>query len=139
MAVFNFRDASVVYNSVDISNHVRNVKLTMTADDLDATAMGATSHTHVPGLRDDRIELTLFQDFAAASVDVTFAAQIGVAAGVTVVVKPTSAVVSATNPTYTMTGVLLDYSPLDGEVGSLSMIPVVLVPAANSSITRATA
>lgn len=139
MAIFNFRNASVVYNSVNISDHVRSVTLTMTADDLDATAMGNTSHTHVPGLRDDRIELELFQDFAAGSVDVTFAAQIGVAAGVVVVVKPDSGATSATNPSYTMTGVLLDYHPLDGEVGSLSRTTVVLVPAQNSSIVRATA
>lgn len=139
MAIFNLRDASVVYNSVNISDHVRSVRIVMTAEDLDATAMGATSRTHVPGLRDDRMEFDLFQDHASGSVDATFSAQVGVAAGVTVVVKPTSAAVSATNPSYTMTGVLLDYEPVSGEVGNLARTPVVLVPAQNSSIVRATA
>lgn len=138
MAIFNFRNASVVYNSVDISNRVRQVTVQMNAADLDATAMGATSQAHVPGLRDDRITLELFQDFAAGSVDATFSAQLGNATGVTIVVKPDAGAVSATNPSYTMTAVLLEYQPLDGEVGNLSRTQVVLVPAQNSSIVRAT-
>lgn len=138
MAIYNLRDASVVYNSIDLSNRVRSVTVTMNAEDLDATAMGATSRAHVPGLRDDRFELEFFQDHAAANVDATFSAQLGISAGVVLVVKPTSAAVSATNPTFTCTVVLLDYSPLGGEVGNLSMAPITLVPAPGSSIVRAT-
>lgn len=140
MSVVNFRNCSVVYNSVDISSKVRSAKVSMNADDLDGTAMGNLSHTHVPGLRDDRMEFVVFQDYAAGTVDVTFAAQIGVAAGVTVVVKPDSGAVSATNPSYTMTGILLDYTPIEGEVGTLQLIPITLVPAAGSAgIVRAVA
>jgi len=139
MAIYNLRDASVLYNSVDISNKVRSVRVQMNAEDLDATAMGATSRAHVPGLRDDRIELELFQDHAAGSVDATFSALLGNSAGAPCVVKPTSAAVSATNPSFTVTAVVLDYSGLDGEVGNLSMTPITLVPAPGSAIVRATA
>jgi len=139
MAIYNLRDASVVYNSVDISNRVRSVKITMNADDLDATAMGATSHAHVPGLRDDTVELELFQDHAVGSVDATFAALLGNSAGATLVIKPTSAAVGATNPSFTVTAIVLDYSAIDGEVGELSMTSVSLVPAPGSSIVRAVA
>ena len=139
MAIYNLRDASVVYNSVDISNKVRSVRVVMNAEDLDATAMGATSRAHVPGLRDDRVELELFQDHAAGSIDATFSALLGNSAGAVLVVKPTSAAVSATNPSFTVTAVVLDYSALDGEVGNLSMTPITLVPAPGSAIVRATA
>ncbi len=139
MAIYNLRDASVVYNSVDISNKVRSVRVVMNSEDLDATAMGATSRAHVPGLRDDRVELELFQDHAAGSIDATFSALLGNSAGAVLVVKPTSAAVSATNPSFTVTTVVLDYSALDGEVGNLSMTPITLVPAPGSSIVRATA
>jgi len=138
MAIFNGRDYSVVYNAVDISNRVRTIRVSQNAEDLDGTAMGALSRAHVPGLRDDRIELELFQDHAAGSVDATFSAQIGVAAGVLTTIKPTSAAVSATNPKYEGTMVLLDYSPADVEVGNLSMVPITLVPAPGSQITRST-
>lgn len=139
MGIYNLRDASLVVNSVNLSDHVRSITITMNADDLDATAMGAVSHTHVPGLRDDRMEVDFFQDHAAGSVDATLSAMFGVAAGVTIVCKPTSATVGPTNPTFTMTGILLDYSALSGEVGNLSRIPVVFAPAQGSSIVRATA
>lgn len=138
MAIYNLRDASLVVNSVDLSNHVRSITISMNAEDLDATAMGATSRTHVPGLRDDRMEVLFFQDHAAGSVDATLSALVGNATGVTIVAKPASGAVSATNPSYTMTGILLDYSALSGEVGNLSQTPVVFVPAQNSSIVRAT-
>lgn len=134
MGIFNLRDASVVYNSVDISNHVRSVDVDMTSEDLDATAMGANSRAHVPGLRDDSFTLNVFNDHAVGSLDATFRAQLGVAAGVVCVVKPTSAGVSATNPAYTMTVVLLDYHPLNGEVGNLSQTEIRLVAAPASSI-----
>ena len=139
MAIYNLRNASVVYNSVDISNRVRSVKITMNADDLDATAMGAVSHAHVPGLRDDSVELELFQDHAVGSVDATFSALLGSAAGATLVVKPDAGAVSATNPSFTVTAIVLDYSAIDGEVGELSMTTISLVPAPGSSIVRATA
>lgn len=139
MAIFNLRDASVVYNSVNISTFVRSVRVQMSAEDLDATAMGALSRAHVPGIRDDQIELEVFQDHVAASVDATFSAQLGVAAGVVTVIKPTSAGVGANNPTFTVTAVLLDYAPIDGEVAGLSMTRIVLAPAPGSSIVRAVA
>ena len=139
MAIYNLRDASVVYNSVDISNRVRSVKITMNADDLDATAMGALSHAHVPGLRNDSVEMELFQDHASGSVDATFSGLLGNAAGAVLVVKPTAGAVSASNPSFTVTAVVLDYSALDGEVGELSMTTISLVPAPGSSIVRATA
>lgn len=139
MAIFNGRDYSVVVNSVDLSNRVRSIRVSMNAEDLDGTAMGALSRAHVPGLRDDRVEATFFQDHAAGNVDPTLSALVGNATGVTVVVKPTSAAVSATNPSYTVTAILLDYQPADVEVGNLSMVNAVFVPAPGSSIVRATA
>jgi hypothetical protein len=139
MAIYNLRDASVVYNAVDISNRVRSVKITMNADDLDATAMGALSHAHVPGLRNDEVELELFQDHAVGSIDATFSALLGNSAGATLVVKPTSGAVSTSNPSFTVTAIVLDYSAIDGEVGELSMTSITLVPAPGSSIVRATA
>jgi hypothetical protein len=138
VAIYNLRDASVVFNSVTLSDHVRSVEINMSADDLDATAMGATSHTHVPGLRDDRIVIRYFQDHASGSVDATHAPLLGNSAGAVLVVKPTSAAVGVSNPSYTVTAIILDYQALGGEVGNLSMIEVSYVPAPNSSIVRAT-
>lgn len=138
MAIFNGRDYSLVVNSVDLSARTRSIRISMNAEDLDGTAMGAVSRTHVPGLRDDRLEATLFQDHASGSTDATLSAMIGVAAGFSIVAKPTSSAVGTANPSYTFTGVLLEYQPADVEVGNLSMVNAVWVPAPGSSIVRAT-
>lgn len=138
MAIFNGRDYSLTVNAVDLSDHVRRIRIDMSSDDLDGTAMGDTAHTHIPGLRNDRVELEMFQDHGSGSVDATLSPLVGDATGVTVVIKPTSSSVSTTNPSYTFTGILLDYTPADAEVGTLSTTPVVFVPAPGSSIVRAT-
>lgn len=127
--------ASVVYNSVDLSDHVRSVTVTMSSEDVDITAMGATARAHTPGLRDDRIEVEFYQDYAASKVDQTLVAQQG-GAGATLVVKPTSSAVSSTNPSYTMTAAPYDYTPIDGVVGEANTVNVVFL---GGAITRATA
>jgi hypothetical protein len=131
-------NASVTYNSVNLTANVRSVTLDMSAEDVDLTAMGNVSRTHGPGLRNDRVTIEYFQDFASGSVDATHAPLVGVAAGAVLVVKPTTAAVSATNPSYTMTAIPLTYTPLDGTIGDASMITVEYVPAENSSLVRAT-
>ena len=138
MAIVMSNNVSFVINSVDLSDHVREITLNMSAEDLDATAMGATSRAHAVGLRDDRMEITFLQDYAASKVDATLAPLVSSSTGVSVVVKPTTAAVGATNPSYTMTGLLFDYTPIDATVGEISMPEVTLLPAPGSSIVRAT-
>ena len=136
MAIVMSNDVSLVVNAVNLSDHVREIKVDMSAEDLDATAMGATSRTHARGLRDDRAEVTFLQDFAAASVDATLS-PLFTSTGFSVVIKPTSASVGSTNPSYTFTAILLDYSPINATVGEISENEVVFVPAPGSSIARA--
>jgi hypothetical protein len=139
MAIVMSNNVSFTVNSVDLSDHVREIKIDMSAEDLDATAMGASSRAHTVGLRDDRVEVTFLQDYASAKVDATLAPLVGTTTGFTIVVKPTNAAVSATNPSYTVTALLFDYSPIDATVGEISAPEVVFLPAPGSSIVRAVA
>lgn len=138
MAIHVLTNASVVFNSVDLSDHVRSVTVNMSSEDVDLTAMGATSRTHAPGLRDDRVEIEWLQDYATSKVDQTLSTYVGSATGATLVIKPTTSAVSSTNPSYTMTAILLDYTPISGTVGEANTVPSTFLPAAGSSITRAT-
>src|SRR4249920_883333 len=117
MSITMSNDVSFVVNGVDLSDHVREVTINMSADDLDATGMGALSKAHAVGLRDDRMEVTMMQDYAAAKVDATLNPLVGSNTPFTIVVKPTSAAVSGTNPSYTMSSLLFDYTPIDASVG----------------------
>ena len=136
MAIQMSNDVSFVVNGVDLSDHVRSVTINMSADDLDATGMGALSKAHAVGLRDDRMEVTLMQDYAAAKVDATLNPLVGSSTPFTIVVKPTSAAVSGTNPSYTMSSLLFDYAPIDADVGAISMPKVTFLPAPGSKITH---
>ena len=137
MAIVMTNDASLVVNAVDLSDHVREIVITMSAEDLDATAMGAESRAHAVGLRDDRMEVTFLQDYAAGEVDATLAALVSSSTPFTIVAKPSSAAVSATNPSYTMSALLFDYTPIDATVGEISQPEVTFLPAPGSKITRA--
>lgn len=136
MAKFVLRDASVVVNAVDLSDHVASVEINMSAEDVATTAMGATGVTRLPGLRDESFTITWRQDFAAAEVDATLFPLYSGGTSHTVVVKPTSAAVGATNPTFTGTCYLLEYAPLSGEVGSVADSDTTFV--VDGVITRAT-
>lgn len=138
MAISVLTDAKVTFNSVDLSDHVRTVTVSMSAEDVDLTAMGATSRTHAPGLRDDRVEIEFLQDYASGKVDQTLSAYVGDATGATLEILPVDTTVSSTNPSYTMTAILLDYQPLSGTVGEANTITTTFLPAAGSFITRAT-
>jgi len=137
VAKFVLKDASVVVNSVDLSDHVASVEISMGAEDVATTAMGATGVTRLPGLRDESITVTWRSDFAAAKVDATLAPLYTGGTPHTVVVKPTSAAVSATNPTYTGTCYLLEFAPIAGGVGDVADVETTFV--VDGVITRATA
>lgn len=135
MASFAFTDASVVINAVDLSDHVRSVTLNVEAEDLEDTAMGDTFRSRIGGLKDWSIDLEFNQDFAASEIDATIFPILGTV--VTVTVKPTSAAVGATNPSYSGSVLISEYNPLDGSVGDLATTSVSWPGA--GTLTRATA
>lgn len=139
MAIVMSNDVSLVVNAVDLSDHVKEIKIDMSAEALDATAMGATSKAYAVGLRDDEISVTFHQDYASGKVDATLSGLVSTTTGFSVVAKPTNTSVSATNPSYTMTCLLFDYSPIDAQVGEISQPEVTFKAAPGSKITRATA
>jgi len=131
-------NASLVANSVDLSNRIRSIIVTRNHEDLDSTAMGSVARTHYAGLRDDSMQVNFFQDFATGSVEATIAGMLG-GAGVVCVAKKDSGAVSASNPSYTGTLFALTHQPINGEIGEMHMTDVTLVPAQGSSIVKAVA
>ena len=123
MAVFVLTDASVTVNSVDLSSYVTSVTLNYEKDSVEVTAMGSSGHVFTGGLQNNTLDITFNQDFAATKVAATLDALIGTTT--TVVVKPTSAAVSATNPSYTMSNAFLAATqPVAGSVGDLAAMSV---------------
>ena len=125
MAIFVLKNASVLINSVDLSNRVKKVTVNIKAADEDNTAMGAAGKGRIAGLRDDSISVEFNQDFAAANVDATLFPLVG-AAAFPVIVKPVAGAASATNPRYYGNCLLTDYNPIDGAVGNAATTSVSL-------------
>jgi len=85
--------------------------------------MGSSGHTFTGGLQNISLDVTFNQDFAATKVAATLDALIGLTT--TVVVKPTTAAVSATNPSYTISNAFLaGTQPVAGSVGDLASTSV---------------
>ncbi len=132
-------DASVVVNSVDLSDHVQQVVVTLNRETQDDTAMGNTARSNSAGLKAAALSITFLQDFAASEVDATLWSLYDAGTEHTVVVKSTSAAVGATNPTYTLTGFISSYAPIGGQVGNQHTAPVEWVNSSTTGMARATA
>lgn len=137
MATFVFTDASVVINSVDLSDHVQSVEVTADRESQDDTAMGNTARSSAAGLKATAITVNFLQDFAASEVDATLWTLYDANTEHTVVIKPASGAVAATNPTYTLTGFISSYTPIGGSVGDQAVAPVTWVNTAPTGLARA--
>src|SRR3990172_3894741 len=70
-------DASLVVNSVDLSDHVASVTVTQNRADLDVTAMGATGVQRIAGLGDDSFDVDFWAGFAAPGGDAPLSGFVG--------------------------------------------------------------
>jgi hypothetical protein len=122
MAKFAATDYSVLVGGVNLSTNLNSVELTLEADDLETTAFGNDFRTKIAGLKSGSVTLNFMQDFGAASVDATLFPLFGTQA--TVVIKPTSGSVSATNPTYSFLANVVQYSPFNSSVGDIATLSV---------------
>jgi len=122
LAKFVLTDASVVINSVDLSDHVSSVTLDITADEIMTTSMGSTFQSRTGGLKSGTLSIEFQQDFAASEVDATMFPLLGTTTAF--VVKPTSGSVAATNPSYSGSILINQHIPLANGVGELSTMSV---------------
>lgn len=120
MAKIILTDASITVNSVSLSTLSNSVTLTFEKDSIEVTAFGDAGHKFTGGLQNNSCEMQLFQDFAASQTEATVYPLVGTPT--TVVIKPTSSAVGATNPSYTLTDTMLvSHTPVAGAVGEVAM------------------
>ena len=95
------------------------VQLNYNAEMLDGTVMAtAATRIHRPGLFDWSVDVTVFDDFADADLDDLIFALVG-AVAFPIIVRPTQAVIGATNPEF-RGNVVLEGDPVGGTVGELA-------------------
>lgn len=124
MARIVLTDAYIKLNNVDLSDHIASVEIAQSFDSVETTAFGDSGRTRTGGLEDSSITLSFHQDFAAASVDATIAPLVGGTTAFEVRAVGTATAVSATNPKWTGTVLITEWSPLSGAIGELSTADV---------------
>ncbi len=134
MAKFVATNHVIKINGTDFSTSLASVELNFESDDVETTAFGSDFRTRVGGLKTGTISLNFHQDFGAASVDQTLNPLLNTIA--TVVVIPSGTVVSATNPSYTVTCLVNQYQPFASSVGDLATVSVSWP--LSGSVTRGT-
>jgi hypothetical protein len=135
MAIFLNNTASVTFNSVDLSAYVTAVTINQAFDELEVTAMGDTAHKFAKGLEASTITLDFLNDNAAATVIPTLRAAYGTT--VTIVVKQSTAAVSAANPSYTASVLVNNLQNVNGAVGDISSQSITFT--CNSTVAVAVA
>lgn len=137
MAKFVMLNCQVLVNGVDFTDHVSHVDVNLQKKAVDTTSFSGGGFEQTQGLREDTFTLNFQQDFAAAQVDATLYPLYNSGTEFVVEVRPVVGARSATNPGYTGTCILLNYTPLTGKPGQLSESKVKF-PSQRTGIVRNT-
>lgn len=120
MSKLVLRDCYVVVNGTNFSDHVSSCEINMSKDEVETTNFSGSGRERVHGLQDNSFTVTFQQDFDGGSVDAVLFPLWNNENEFVVEIRPRSGSVSASNPKYTGTCILLEYQPLAGDVGDLS-------------------
>jgi len=118
-------NAAVTINSVDLQDQCTSAVINYSYEQLETTSFGDTARkfggSAVTSLQNNSVEVTLYQSYVASETEATIYGLVGIVT--TLVIKPTSAAVSATNPSYTLTGAYLEsHTPINASLGELSTL-----------------
>lgn len=135
MAVMLNSTVGVKIATVDISDHVSSVTLTQNFDELEISALGDTAHRYTKGLENSTLQIDFFNDFAASQVTTLLQTNYGTTVtAVLIPVKGTA--VSATNPLYTVSILINNLTPINGDVASINNSSITFT--CNSTVAYAT-
>lgn len=121
-------------DGLNLTQYIREVALSYSAEAVDETASGDGTMRHLGGLKNWSLSATLKQDYGSTAVDATLFDLVG-SSTLAIVLRPTTAAVGSGNPEFTATGMLEEYPPLGGAIGELhtSEISVASVTALQRS------
>jgi hypothetical protein len=113
-------NSNVTLGGTDVSAYVASVTLSISVNEVETTSFGTGAVTRVGGLQDNSVTLDMHQDFSA--IEGLVFPLIG---GTTsLVIKPNGTAVGTANPSYTMTPLVTEWTPVNGAVGELATVSV---------------
>ncbi len=120
MAKLVLTNANVTLGGTDVSSYVASVTLNISVNEVETTAFGSGATTRVGGLQDNSVTLDMHQDYSA--IEGLVYPLIG--STTSLVVKPNGTAVGTANPSYTMTPLVTEWTPVNGAVGELATISI---------------
>lgn len=120
MAQIVFTNAFHSVNGTDLSSFTKGGTLDISRTMLDDTVMGDSAQSNAAGIQSWSLSVDYVQDYASGGPHQTIFALDG-AAAFTVIIQPTNAAESSTNPKFTGSAVLQSYNPVAGRHGDLLM------------------
>jgi hypothetical protein len=123
MAKIVLTNAYVSIGGVDLSDSISSVSLSTTRDAVETTAFSSTAaRTRVGGLADNSVTLEFHQDFATSEVEQTIYPLLGTTT--TVIINANGSSTTTTNPSYTFSALVTEWTPVNGAVGELATASV---------------
>jgi hypothetical protein len=133
MAIFMGNKVAVIVGTSTISSFVSTVSLNREVEAVTITAMNDTIQNMVGGVEVSSVSMELFNDFAAASVNSLFEDAIGSKLAIKLI--PVTGTVTATNPSYSMSCLITQWTPISGSTDSAATASVTFPVTA---LTKAT-
>jgi len=127
-------NAKVLIATIDLSDQCKSATLTRTIESLESSAFGSTNRVYVAGMENSTFTAEFMMSYAASETYATLKDLIGTS--ITIVVNPTSAANSATNPAFTLTGSYLEsVDVIAAQIGTLAMVTVKTTGGAYTAAT----
>jgi hypothetical protein len=127
MASVYLSNPVVTINSVNLTDQCTSATINYVYEQLETTAFGDSARKYggaaITSLQNNSIEVELYQSYAATETEATIFGLVGIQT--TIVIKASDTAVSATNPSYTMTGYLESHTPINASLGELSTVSLV--------------
>jgi hypothetical protein len=133
MAKLVLTNANVTLGGTDVSSYVASVTLNISVNEVETTAFGSGATTRVGGLQDNSVTLDMHQDYSA--IEGLVYPLIG--STTSLVIKPNGTAVGTANPSFSMTPLVTEWSPVNGAVGELASVSVTWP--VSGTVTKATA
>ena len=113
-------NSNVTLGGMDVSAYVASITLSISVNEVETTSFGTGAVTRVGGLQDNSVTLDMHQDFSA--IEGLVYPLIG--STTSLVIKPNGTAVGTANPSYTMTPLVTEWTPVNGAVGELATVSI---------------
>jgi hypothetical protein len=124
---------AVIVGTSTISSFVSTVSLNREVEAVTITAMNDNVQNMIGGIEVSSLSMEIFNDFAAASVNSLFEDAIGSKLAIKLI--PVTGTVTATNPSYSMSCLITQWTPIAGSTDSAALASVTFPVTA---LTKAT-